>query len=204
MLFADVGFFSHLPTLTTERLTLRRMTMRDAQDVFDYSQDAEVARHVLWDRQRSIGEARSYLRYMLRQYRRNQPASWGIVLNDTDKLIGTIGFMSYSEDHNSAEIGYSLSRDYWNQGLMTEALTACLGYAFDDMQLHRVEAQHELTNPASGRVLEKCGMLREGVLRGRLYNKGRYVDVCLYAMLDEDWRRLHPKKSRRARAMLKP
>ena len=197
MLFADRGFFSDLPIITTERLMLRRMTLRDAQDVFDYSQDEEVARHVLWDTQRSISEARAYLRYMLRQYRRNQPASWGIILKETGKLIGTIGFMSYNEDHNSAEIGYSLSRDHWNKGLMSEALRACLEYAFDEMQLHRVEAQHELTNPASGRVMEKCGMQREGILRGRLYNKGRYVDVCLYAILDEDWYRTHPKKDAR-------
>lgn len=204
MFMAERGFFSDLPILTTPRLMLRRMTMRDAQDVFDYSQDKEVARHVLWDAQRSIGDARAYLRYMQRQYRRNLPSSWGIVLRETGKLIGTIGFMSYSVDHNSAEVGYSLSRDYWNRGLMSEALEACLTYAFDEMQLHRVEAQHELTNPASGRVMEKCGMRREGVLRGRLYNKGRYVDVCLYAILDEDWYRKHPRKPSQYYPPLKP
>lgn len=194
MLLYDRGYFSDLPVIETARLTLRRMNRRDAQDIFAYSKDVQVARHVLWDAQRSISEARAYLRYMQRQYRLNQPASWGIVLRETGHLIGTIGFMAYSEDHNSAEVGYSLSRDYWNRGLMSEALTACLRYAFDEMELHRVEAQHELDNPASGRVMEKCGMQREGILRGRLYNKGRYVDVCLYAMLEEDWRRLHPKK----------
>jgi ribosomal-protein-alanine N-acetyltransferase len=190
------GYFSGLPALETPRLTLRRMTLRDAQDVFAYSRDEQVARHVLWEAQRSIGDARAYLRYMIRQYRHNQPASWGIVLRETGRLIGTIGFMSYSEDHASAEVGYSLSRDYWNRGLMSEALEACLRYAFEEMGLHRVEAQFELDNPASGRVMEKCGLQKEGILRGRLYNKGRYVDVCLYAMLEEDWFRRHPRPAR--------
>lgn len=193
MLLYERGFFSGLPVIDTPRLQLRRMNSRDAADVFAYSQDEQVARHVLWDAQRSIGEARAYLRYMQRQYRQNQPASWGIVLRDTGRLIGTIGFMSYSEDHNSAEVGYSLSRDYWNLGLMSEALEACLRYAFETMGLHRVEAQYELSNPASGRVMEKCGLQKEGVLRGRLYNKGRYVDVCLCAILENEWRARHPK-----------
>lgn len=196
MFLSERGFFSNLPVLTTPRLLLRRMTVRDAQDIYAYSRDELVARHVLWEAQRSVSEARAYVRYMQRQYRLNQPSSWGIVLKETGHVIGTIGFMSYSADHNSAEVGYSLSRDYWNRGLMSEALEACLRYAFEDMGLHRVEAQFELENPASGRVMEKCGLQREGVLRGRLYNKGRYVDVCLCAILEDEWRERHPQPAR--------
>ena len=55
------------------------------------------------------------------------------------------------------------------------------------MDVNRIEAQHELDNPSSGRVMEKCGMIKEGVMRQRLYNKGRYVDVALYAILKEDY-----------------
>ncbi len=83
-------------------------------------------------------------------------------------------------------MGYSLSRAYLEQGIMTEALSAMLDFAFDEMRLHRVEAQHEVDNPASGAVMRKAGMRYEGTLRGRLFNKGRYVDVALYAMLRED------------------
>lgn len=71
---------------------------------------------------------------------------------------------------------------------MTEALREVIRFGFDRMLLHRIEAQHEVENPASGRVMEKAGMRREGVLRGRLYNKGKYVDVVLYAILREDRR----------------
>ena len=73
---------------------------------------------------------------------------------------------------------------------MTEALQAVLCLSFDALRVHRVEAQHETTNPASGRVMVKCGMRHEGTLRGRIYNKGRFVDVELYAILREDWDRL--------------
>ncbi len=176
-----------MPTLETKRLVLRRMTMRDAQDVFEYSRDAEVARHVLWTAQREIGEARDYIRYMLKRYRADEPSSWGIEEKATGRLIGTIGYMHYDPDNNSCEVGYSLAHWAWNRGYMTEALQKVIDYSFDAMDVNRIEAQHELDNPASGRVMEKCGMKREGVLRERLYNKGKYVDVALYAVLKREW-----------------
>ncbi|MCL1795322.1 MAG: GNAT family N-acetyltransferase [Clostridia bacterium] len=180
------GLFQRLPTIDTERLTLRRMTMADADDVFAYSSDPEVSRHVLWDAHRSIQDSRAYLRYILRQYRVNGPSSWGIEHSGAGRMIGTIGFMWWNREYRSAEVGYSLAREYWNQGLMTEALRAVIRFGFDEMQLYRIEAQHETLNPASGRVMEKAGMRKEGVLRGRLCNKGRHVDVALYAILRGD------------------
>ena len=179
------GLFS-MPTLETPRLLLRRMTMRDAKDIFEYSRDEEVARHVLWTAQQDISEARDYIRFMMRRYRADEPSSWGIVLKGENRLVGTIGYMDYSEDNGSVEVGYSLSRRLWNGGYMTEALRRVIDYTFDAMDINRIEAQHELSNPASGRVMEKCGMTREGVLRQRLYNKGKYVDVALYAILRSD------------------
>ena len=180
------GLFS-MPTLETDRLILRRMTMRDAADVFLYSKDEEVARHVLWSAQKDISEAKEYLRYMARRYRNDEPSSWGIIEKKTGRLVGTIGYMAYSEENNSAEVGYSLAKRLWNGGYMTEALARVIEYAFEAMDLNRIEAQHELQNPSSGRVMEKCGMRKEGVLRQRLYNKGKYVDVALYAILKEDY-----------------
>ncbi len=177
-----------MPALETPRLILRRIAMRDAKDIFAYSRDEEVARHVLWSAQRDIGEARDYIKYMMRRYRDDEPSSWGIVQKATGRLVGTIGYMDYSEDNGSVEVGYSLARWLWNGGYMTEALRRVIAYTFDEMDINRIEAQHELTNPASGRVMEKCGMRREGVLRQRLYNKGKYVDVALYAILRCDLR----------------
>ena len=175
-----------MPTLETPRLILRRITMRDAEDVFAYSRDPEVARHVLWDAQKRLSEAREFCRWQRRRYRADEPSSWGIVPKETGRLAGTIGYMDYNPDNASVELGYSLARELWNRGFMTEALSRVIEHTFSQMDVHRIEAQHETDNPSSGRVMEKCGMRREGVLRGRLYNKGRYVDVCLYAILRDD------------------
>ena len=182
-MFFQEGLFVRLPRLETPRLVIRRMTMADAEDIYEYGRDPEVSRHVLWDAYRRVGEARMYLKYVQRQYRLNEPASWGIELKATGRLIGTIGFMWWNQEYRSAEVGYSLSRAYWNQGLMTEALRAVIKFGFEEMNLNRIEAQHETTNPASGRVMEKVGMKKEGVLRQRLRNKGKFVDVALYSVL---------------------
>jgi ribosomal-protein-alanine N-acetyltransferase len=111
------------------------------------------------------------------------------VWRQSGRVIGTIGFMWWNRDNRSAEVGYSLSRAFWNRGIMTEALSAVLGFGFERMNLHRIEAQHAVGNDASGRVMEKCGMAREGVLRGRLFYRSAFVDVTLYAMLEDDWRK---------------
>ena len=138
--------------------------------------------------QKDIGEAKDYCRYMTRRYRADEPSSWGIVDKKTGRLVGTIGYMNYDMDNASVEIGYSLAKWMWNGGYMTEALRRVIDYTFDAMDINRIEAQHELDNPASGRVMEKCGMRKEGVLRQRLYNKGKFVDVALYAILKDDAR----------------
>lgn len=185
----DDCLFDDMPRLETPRLILRRLEMRDAPDLFDYSRDPQVAKHVLWDAQTSVSEARAYVRYMLRRYRAGEPASWGIEEKETGRVVGTIGYMWYQRDNNACEVGYSLARRRWNRGYMTEALAEVLRFSFEELGVHRVEAQHEVENTASGAVMRKCGMRKEGTLRGRLYNKGRYVDVDLYAMLREDYAR---------------
>ena len=183
----DRETFSFLPTLQTPRLTLRAVRMTDAHDLYAYSRDPEVARHVLWEAHASIHQTRGYIRYLQRQYRNGEPGTFVIELNAERRVIGTIGLMWIQKENNAAEVGYSLSRTYWNRGLMSEALGAMLGYCFEALHLNRVEAQHETDNPASGAVMRHVGMRREGLLRQRIYNKGRFTDVELYAILRTDY-----------------
>lgn len=184
-------FFSRLPVIETERLILRKLTMRDASDMFRYCQDKEVARHVLWEAHTSILETRAYIRYNLYQYRSGEPASWGIVLRETNRVVGTIGYMSYNADNSTVEIGYSLAREQWGKGLMTEALRAVIDETFHTLKVHRIEAMHFTDNPASGRVMAKCGMTHEGHMRERICCKGVFRDVEMWGILRKDWEKQH-------------
>ena len=181
-------FFSSLPVLETDDLILRKPSRRDAKDIFQYASDPEVARYVLWDPHRSISETRSFVRYLRSRIRAGYPSSWVVTLKETGKAIGTIGFIWYSDNNRSAELGYSFSREYWNHGYATQALKAVIDASFHALPLNRLEAQHDLRNPASGRVMEKCGLRQEGILRNRIINKQEYVDVALYAILRSDWK----------------
>ena len=182
--------FRRLPELETPRLRLRKVRRGDAADLFAYAKDPEVSRHVLWTAHQSLSDSRAFLQELRRQYRRGCPATFGIEEKESGRLIGTIGFMWVNPEHRWAEIGYSLARSRWNRGLMTEALGEVLRFSFEELGLHRVEAVHETDNPASGRVMEKAGMKPEGTLRQRVYNKGHFSDVRMWAILREDWLRM--------------
>ncbi len=179
-------YFSRLPVLESDRLILRSVRRQDAKDIFAYASDPEVARYVLWEPHRSLADTRSYIRYIRALYRRGFPASWAVALRESGRVIGTIGFMWYSGASCSAEVGYSFSREFWNRGLATEALSAVIRSAFASLPINRIEAQHDIRNPASGRVMEKSGMRKEGILRQRLKNKGEFIDTVLYAILRAD------------------
>lgn len=181
------SFFSGLPVIETEDLLLRPMKRRDAADIFRYASDPEVSRYVLWEPHRSISDTRSYIRYVRRLYHRGLPSSWAVVLRSSSSVIGSIGFMSFSPVHCSAEVGYSFLRKCWNNGYATQSLNAVIRTSFRMIPvLNRIEAQHDVRNPASGRVMGKCGMKFEGVLRNRIYNKSQFIDVAMYAILRSD------------------
>ena len=182
-------WFALMPTLRTPRLTLRKVTRRDAADFFAYASDPEVARYVLWEAHRNLGHTRAVIRQMRREYRLGLPSSYAICLRDAagnEKMIGTIGFTAWYPDLETVELGYSLGKAYWGQHLATEALQAMVAHCFDTMGLRRVEAMHDAENPVSGRVMANAGMQMEGTLRRRVRNKGEWRTVCLWAMLRDD------------------
>ena len=180
------GFYEAFSPITTERLLIRKLGIGDAEDIYAVSRNPAVSRFVLWETHRSIADSRSMIRGVLRSYRLQEPAALGIVLRETGHVVGTIGFLWIDREHNAAEIGYSLAEELWNRGLMTEALRAMLRFGFETLHLNRIEAQFDVRNAASGRVMNKAGMKKEGVLRQRLYNKGEYIDVELWSMLASD------------------
>ncbi len=182
-------YFSALPALQTERLLLRPVRRSDARDIFAYASDPDVARYVLWEPHKNPADTRSYIRYIQGLYRRGLPGSWAVVLRDSGRVIGTIGFMFYSAANCSAEVGYSFAKNEWNRGYATEALHAVIVSVFSSLSLNRLEAQHDVRNPASGRVMVKCGMHMEGILRQRILNKGEFADVALYSILRSDLER---------------
>jgi len=180
---AKSEIFNNLPVIETERLKLRKLTMRDASDVFEYASVPEVAEHVTWNYHRNIADSIHFLRIITQQYEDGTPAPWGIVLKESKKLVGTIGFHLLSPANHFAEIGYALSKEHWNKGYMTEALRAILDFGFTRMPLNRIEATCKINNTASEKVMLKCRMSFEGILKERLFAKDAFHDLKLYAIV---------------------
>lgn len=178
--------FAQLPVLSTGRLRLRPLSLRDARDMFAYAGDPEVARYTTWEPHQSLEDSRRFLRAVLQQRFLGQPVPWGIVELHSGRLLGTAGFVSWRPEQRRAEVGYAIARSHWNQGYVTEAMRRILEFGWREMQLHRIEARCLTENGASERVMQKIGMRYEGILRGQIYFKGQFRDVKMYAILRTD------------------
>lgn len=179
-----------LPDLETTRLTLRKIALDDAADVFVYSADKEVTRFLRWGPHRSPDETQRYIAEVLRHYTEGSDGPWGIEYKPTRKVIGSVHLMAVSAQHHRVEIGFVLSRLYWNRGLMSEALETVLEYGFESIGLNRIEGFCPVDNRAGMRVMEKVGMKQEGILREYLFQKDSYGDFALWSMLHDDYESL--------------
>ncbi len=181
--------FGNLPQLETERLILRKMTLGNASFLFEYASDPEVSRHTLWESHKSIEDSINFLKSMIQKYKNGEVSVWGLVYKENNKFIGTCGYGWWDTVHCRAEIGYALSRKYWNKGLMTEAVREVIKFGFEKMKLNRIEARCVVENIASQKVLEKAGMTYEGTLREQLFAKGSYRDLKIFSILRKEYYR---------------
>lgn len=178
--------FSHMPRLQTERLILRRLSTSDCEDVFYYSRDPQVPKYLLWDPHPNLDYTRQYLDYIAQRYRLGDFYDWALERKSDGRVIGTCGFTSINFHSDSAEVGYVLARDCWGQGYAAEALECVLGFGFDYVGFNRIEAKYMAENPASRRVMEKCSMTFEGVLRSSMKVKGKYRDIGICSILRDE------------------
>lgn len=175
--------------LGTTRLVLRQPTDDDAPAIVEVSAPLEVVRGTLTlPHPYTLDDARVYLERVQRNAQTGPTTSFAITLREPPcPLIGLIG-LHYDPLHEHAELGYILHMGHWGRGYISEAIPEMLRYGFDVLKLQRIHAGWYSDNPASGRVLEKAGFVREG-LRPRLYKRfGVWKDVVLVRMLESEWR----------------
>ncbi|MCC8075557.1 MAG: GNAT family N-acetyltransferase [Clostridiales bacterium] len=173
--------------LQTERLLLRRFRPEDAQAMFDnWASDPEVTKFLTWPPYQSVEDVRRYLTNLAGEYRKEDRYTWAIVLRELGQPVGSISVAHQDLRVNSVEVGYCVGRAWWGQGIMTEAFSAVLDFLFDRVGVNRVTAQHDPENPASGRVMAKCGLRKEGVLRQSARCNLGVRDVACWGILRSD------------------
>ncbi len=169
-------------TLRTERLILRPFSLVDAPDVMRLAGDRRVyGTTLLIPNPYSEGIAESWISTHQAVFYEERGAIFAIcVMNGF--LIGAIS-LNRAGPFNRAELGYWIGPEYWNCGYCTEAVKAVLNYGFTELGYHKISARHFVGNQSSGRVMQKAGMVREGVLRDEVIKDGRFVTVVLYGIL---------------------
>ena len=176
-----------LPTLRTERLTLRPLTVTDAKRVQLLAGAREIARTTLnIPHPYEDGMAEKWIATHQDRFEQNKGLDLAVVLSEEHLLIGCVGFGSISMEHARAEIGYWIGHEWWNKGYCTEAAGEIVRFGFEQLGLNRIFGHHLTRNPASGRVMRTIGMTHEGTLREQIKKWDKFEDLECYGILSKD------------------
>lgn len=176
-------------TIETNRLILRQYRSTDAELMFkNWASDPEVTKFLTWNAHRSISETEAIINLWLSQYNELSRYNWIIVLKETGEPIGSIDVCHVYDNTDTGEIGYCIGRQWWGKGIVTEAFTAVIKYLFEEIGFNQVRAAHAVKNPASGRVMEKCGLRFEGTFRQFFRSlSGELLDISYRSILREEY-----------------
>lgn len=177
--------------IESSRLNLRRFEIGDAYKIYKgWSSDMNLKNYVSWNIHTSLNDAEQLVRKRIEEYDRGA-YNWVVELKKNEELIGNISTVAIRRNHSNCEIGYCYGSRYWNKGYATEALKVVIKYMFEECDMHIIEAKHYSTNPASGKVLQKAGMIKEAILRERryCYDTDSYADLVYYSINRNEYNR---------------
>lgn len=176
--------FHPFPAIQTERLILRKITNEDANGFLFLRSDKTVMKYLNRPPLKSVEEANQFIQKITDSLDNNDGITWGVSFNNNPALIGTIGLWKTDKENHRAEIGYMLSPEYFQKGIMQEAIRVVLDYGFSVMQLHSVEANVNPANAASIKLLEKNNFVREAYFKENYYFDGQFLDSAIYSLLN--------------------
>ena len=180
--------FVGLP-IHTQRLILRPLDANDAEALLGFFSDAEVMRYWSTPPWNSLQQAIAFIERSQTGIETGQSLRVGIVRQLDGALVGQCTIFGIVPSCRRAEIGYSLARSAWGHGFANEALQALINYAFDTLNLNRIEADIDPRNAGSAKALVRLGFSREGYMRERWIVGDEVSDSEVYGLLRRDWHR---------------
>jgi ribosomal-protein-alanine N-acetyltransferase len=174
------------PIIETTRLILRKPSQRDAIALLEVSQDEAVMKYYGMAPLVNKAEALAEINWFKKIFTQAEGIRWIITEKGAGVYIGDIGFHNCAKAHSRSEIGFKLAKEFWNKGVMTEALDQVLEYGFLVMQLNRIEAVVDPKNTACLSLLKKAGFVEEGTLREYEHEATGYVDLVMLSLLKKD------------------
>ncbi|KKL18150.1 hypothetical protein LCGC14_2478400 [marine sediment metagenome] len=172
--------------IETKRLILRKPTSDDIDDIFEYAKEEDVAKFTRFKAHKSLQDTKMFLQIVKQKHQNKTALTLILELKENKKIIGSISFENISQDDERAEIGFALSKEYWSQGLMTEAIQKLLEFGFKKIKFNRLEAFSNIENFRSSNLL-KSFMQKEGVLKERDKVKDRFCSFNIYSILRKEY-----------------
>lgn len=172
-----------LPIIETRRLVIRPFVIEDSEGMYhNWASDPRVTKYLTWQNHKNVEETKSIIERWINDFNNSSSITYGIEYRENSEIIGSINCFNVDLTFKKAEIGYCLSYNYWNNGLMTEALRAFICFCFETLKLETINACHHFENLASGRVMLKSGMKYVSSSE-RLNN----IQIINYTITKEDW-----------------
>lgn len=181
----------NFPHLTTNRFELKEIKPSDSKAIFDIFSNPEVVKYYDLAPFTHISQAENLIQFFRKRFDNGTGIRWGIFYHGDNQCLGTCGFNSWDKNMRSASLGYDLNKNYWRQGIASEALQTIIGNAFNDEEpfgiINRIQADTIPGNVASEKVLLKLGFVEEGLRRQSGYWKNQYHDLKCFGLLKEEY-----------------
>ena len=178
--------------LETSRTRLRPLDSQDSEAMYELFSDPETMKYWSTEPVTDIAGAQKMVEDDIDWIKGGKALLWAITLPPSDKVLGKCVLFQFSPENRRAELGYIINRSHWGQGLMTEVLASVINFAFDRLDLHRLEVDTDPENIGSLRIMEKLGFRREGLFRERWYVHGQWHDSQMLALLKPEWQNPPP------------
>lgn len=180
--------FSPFPQLTTGRLLLRQLSLKDAKEIFALRSDEVVNKYLNRAAATSVDEAKAFINKINFGIRANRSMYWAICFRDQPELVGTICLWNFSEEENKAEIGYELLPQFHGRGIMQEAFSKVVEYGFQILELSRIEAWTTVENDGSKKILERNHFKRNAELEEKIDRAVEGPECIIYSLSKETFK----------------
>lgn len=175
------------PTLYTDRLILRKITIEDAQDFFEIRSNKELMSALDKEPFKNLKELLSFFEQIEVGINLNKSIAWAVCLKDDNKMIGHVGYHRVDFVNYRAETGYALLPKFQNKGICSEGLKAILDIAFNQFNFHSLEADVNPANNPSIKLITKMGFVKEAHFRENYFFKNTFLDSAIYSLLKKDY-----------------
>lgn len=152
--------FTPFLNLTTERLTLRKLSINDQQDIFALRSDPEINKYLDRQPSKTVEDVINFINKITDNIKNNNSIYWVITLTKTETFVGTICLFNFSNEKNSCEIGYELMTSFQGQGIMKEAIELVIDYVFQTLKFQNIVAFTHRNNQRSTKLLTKCNFIK--------------------------------------------